>query len=1248
LRLFTGHEQGIKVRASIKLLLWLSAGTGTLLAVLVALLYFVDVDLYRDQIEQQVSTAFGREVVLEGALSLEPSLSPRFTVNGLKISNPDWASRPFLAVVDKFDIRVSLLALLRGDLEIIRLEFHGVDLLLEEAADGDNNFSFGGSGEAAALPSIERMSLYDASIAYATPGNPVRRLHLAQVTARKVPGQPVELNADTTLNALPVTISLRGEPQLDGQPNGPWRVTLLGESGDISLRIEGSLADPADWHQGEYRLDLSGRQLDKLETLTGITLPEAGPYEVGANIRFSLNEYLTVSDLSAQLDDTDISGKLHWDMSTSPSAIKVRLDSQHIDARDVGGGGPLPGDANQESMDYWDQPLDIRIAGAVDLDVEVRIQRLDGLEKPLQDIVLTAQADREQLRFAVDRATMEDTHITAEATVPWGERLMALAPQTVSLKTLLQHAELDVRAQAPSAIHRYETILMGEPLAIKISSVELTARPDNALMIRAEAALDDKPVTVKLQGEPLATLLQHPTGPWPSLALEVRSDVIQLDASGSVARPLETKGFDIRYTLNGPDIDALLPLQGAWSLAGHYADYPGRHVFDELKVTVGRSDIGGRIAIYQDGQRPRLVANLDAGQLHVDDMRQDTAGEATAATLLDQPLDIGGVDAVDLDIELRIRRLEGLEKPLQDIRASAQANARGLTLAPLRATLNGIKLDARAQLPWGERLASLAKDGISARRLARYADLSLQADAPAGELSYQTVFMGHPADLELAGFEASARPGEALQVSTKARLDDNAVQVNLQAEPLADLLQRPTGPWRNLVVKIQGGDIRFEANGRVDRPFDARGFDINYALHGAEINALLPLFDLILPLEGAYSLTGHFADLPDRIIFDELKIASGSSDIGGHISVYQGEQRPRVVARLHSEQIYLRELLPVSETEPAPRVKHRVIPDYSLPIERMREIDGELHFKGKRLRTIKGDLGDITFTATLQDGVFRLEPFKVRGWAGALIEFDATVNASQDPPEIAMQWVARQLNYGVLLEQAGLAETVEGTLDITLRLSGSGRTRHELLGNADGQLIIVGQEGRFGSRRLDLWGSDLVTTMLSREWRREDVTDLNCLVARVRIEDGIASSDDLLVDTQRITIGAAGTLDLESEELNLVFAPRPKRASLVSLTNPVHITGTLAAPKVKVTVLPNNRLATTGTGLMAGLVNPAALLFTFSRIGSGQANLCAAAVEEAMVMKGRADELDTPPTTSSPKRFSLLSGCTPSKQRPVQ
>jgi len=1247
LRLFSGDENGIPVRASIKLLLWLFAGISTLAAVLVALLFFVDVNVYRGQIERHVSTAFNREVILAGPLSLEPSLTPRFTVKGLKITNPEWASRPFLASVDRFDIRVSLLPLLRGELQIMSIEFHGVDLLLEEAADGANNFTFSASGEPTVLPAIEHMLLYNAAIAYAAAESPVRRLHMEQVTARKVPGQPVELGAHTTVNALPVTLSLRGEPPGDSHPQGPWQVTLLGKAGDLSLRVEGNVADPTDWRQGEYRLALKGRRLDDLETLSGYALPDAGPYKLGANIRFKLDDYLTVSDLTARIGSSDIRGELRWDMHASRPAIKARLESQQLDTADMGIADPLTGDAEQGHSGYWDQPLELGILGAVDLDVEVQVQRLKGLVKPLQDIVVSANADRQRLRLETGKATVDGTAIAASAALPWGDRLTTVSPEAVTLKTLLQRAELDIRAQAVNSTYKYVTTLMERPLNITVSSVEATARPGAALTIRAEATLNDKPVAVKLQGEPLAALLQRPIGPWQALALEVHGDDIRLDATGSVAKPFQAEGFDVRFAFGGADINTLLPLQGAFSLSGHYADQSDLHLFDELNVTLGRSDIGGRVVVYQEGQRSRLVANLDAGRIHLDDILPVNAGETRAADAWDQPLAIGGLGTVELDIEVRVRQLEGLTKPLQDIRLDAQASGETLILAPLEATLDGTQLEARVQLPWGERLTALGKDTVSVQGLAQQADVALKAQPPDGKLHYQTTIMGQPVDLGLTGFEASAPPGEGLQVSASALLDDIPIQVTLQAEPLAHLLQRPTGPWRHLTAELRGGDIRFQASGSVDRPFEARGFDVDYTLSGAEIDKLLPLFDLMLPLEGAYSLTGHFADLPDRFVFDELKIRAGNSDIGGRISIYQGQLRPRVVANLKSEQIYLSKLLPVSEAETAADAERRVIPDYTLPIERMREIDGELTFKGKRLRTAVGDLGDISFTATLKDGVFRMEPFQVRGWAGALIESDGLIDASRDPPIVEWNWIARQLSHGVLLKEAGFAETVEGTLDITLRLAGSGRSRREFLSDARGQLIVVGQEGRFGSRRLDLWGSDLVTTMLSREWHSEDVTDLNCLVARIGIEDGVASSDDLLVDTRRITIAAAGTLDLESEELDLVFAPRPKRTSLVSLTSPVQVTGTLAAPEVAVTVLPRRRMAAAGTGALAGLVNPGFLLFTFTQTGSRQTNPCAAAVEAAMAMKGTRDETDNIPS-EAPARFSLLPGCTRSRQRPTQ
>ena len=1227
------------MHAPVKLLLWLLAGTGTLFAVLVSMLFFIDVNLYRDTIEQHVSAAFGREVVLAGPMRLDPSLTPRFVVNGLRISNPDWASRPFLATADKFDIRVSLLPLLRGNLQIVSLEFHGVDLLLEKTTDGINNFTFDTSDDPANLPAIDHMSLHDVAVAYSAADGQVKRLEIAHITASKVPGQAVELAVNTTVNTVPVTLSLSAKPLDKRLLQAPWHLTLLGEAGGTTLQLEGSIADLTDWNQGEYRLDLEGRRMDELGSLSGYMLPEPGPFKLSANINYSLGEHVSVTDLDGSIGSSDLRGNLHWDFGAPRSAIKARLHSQRLNTGELGTGGTLTDNAT---------PDNIPLPGDIDLDIEIQVQQLNGQDNPAQDILLTARADHQQLELAVVTAKVNETHITASAILPWGDNLTAPELESTRLKTLLQDARFYIRAQPPDTAYGYSTNLMGHPLDLMLSTVEATARPDAPLTIRAEFTLNNEPVTANLKGETLASLLERPDGPWQTLTLEIVGEDLQLEANGSISSPFELEGIDVSYVLRGTDAGTLLPLQGAWSLTGQYTDKPDHNVFDKLRFKVGNTDIGGHIAVYPGEKRNRLLVDLNARRIDLADLPTDRTGGTPVTSGLDEPFGIGTFSNHDLDVRLRIQHLQGLDNPVQDIRVGALGNAQVLILEPLEGVLDGIPVRGRIQLPWGERLEVHNDSGISIVNLVQLADLTLSAQPPEGKLKHRTNLMGHPFELELTSLDASARPGKALQIKAKALLDNTPIEARLQAKPLVTFLRQPAGPWEDLELEVQVDDIRLEATGSVTRPFKAEGLDIRYAVRGAEINTLLPIFNLILPLEGAYSLTGHFADKRNRLIFDDLKIESGSNDISGDLTVFQLNPRPKVVANLTSEQIYLSSLLPVSENDTANETETLVIPDYDLPIERMQEFDGELTFRGKRLRTTAGDLGNISFKATLQDGIFRMDPFEVRGWAGAFIESDGTIDASQEPPLVNWNWIARELNYGVLLEQAGFAETVEGLIDVTLRLSGKGRTRREFLSNADGELLIVGKEGVFGSRRLDLWGSPLVSTMLSRDWRSDDVTALNCMVARINIEDGMASSDEFIVDTRRVTIAATGVVDLSNEVLDLVIAPRPKRSTLVSLANPVHVTGTIASPKVAVTTLPRNRTTAAGTGMLAGLINPGYLIFTFSQRGSGQANACEVAIAETMAMKKGQQAENEDASTKAPRRFSLLPGCTPTRQRAEQ
>ncbi|MFQ5938272.1 MAG: hypothetical protein ACE5LB_17860, partial [Acidiferrobacterales bacterium] len=88
----------------------------------------------------------------------------------------------------------------------------------------------------------------------------------------------------------------------------------------------------------------------------------------------------------------------------------------------------------------------------------------------------------------------------------------------------------------------------------------------------------------------------------------------------------------------------------------------------------------------------------------------------------------------------------------------------------------------------------------------------------------------------------------------------------------------------------------------------------------------------------------------------------------------------------------------------------------------------------------------------------------------------------------------------------------------------------------------------------------------------------------------------------KITITGSGTVDLATDELNIILKPARKKASVFSFQNPVHIGGTLQNPK-------RTTLGKAKTVGKIGLVvlQPYFLLFTAS-LGTGETNPCVAAL----------------------------------------
>jgi len=192
------------------------AGIGLLLLVAVAVAsYFVAyLDENKDLLADQVSTVLGREVRIEKGVSMEWSLTPAISVEGLWIGNPEWARGEYLARAERALVRLRLLSLLQRHLELQQVTILNADILLEEAQDGRRNWSFGGEGDSGFDFDLDALKVENSRLSYRSPTGEVQRADIPEVMFRGLDGEQLELMARFTYRDVPVSASLTSKPQV--------------------------------------------------------------------------------------------------------------------------------------------------------------------------------------------------------------------------------------------------------------------------------------------------------------------------------------------------------------------------------------------------------------------------------------------------------------------------------------------------------------------------------------------------------------------------------------------------------------------------------------------------------------------------------------------------------------------------------------------------------------------------------------------------------------------------------------------------------------------------------------------------------------------------------------------------------------------------------------------------------------------------------------------------------------------------
>jgi uncharacterized protein involved in outer membrane biogenesis len=237
-------------------------------------------------------------------------------------------------------------------------------------------------------------------------------------------------------------------------------------------------------------------------------------------------------------------------------------------------------------------------------------------------------------------------------------------------------------------------------------------------------------------------------------------------------------------------------------------------------------------------------------------------------------------------------------------------------------------------------------------------------------------------------------------------------------------------------------------------------------------------------------------------------------------------------------------------------------------------VSGTIAFKGEQI-----DINDLKFELG-------------KGQAQAQISL---TQIGSNAPAVSMKVLAKGFTLEqVLVSSNANAKMSGGDAQIALNLSGRGKSLHQIVGAANGTAQMTVGNARIDSDLLNAAGDLAITIMdtLNPMRKQSNQTILECAVIYLPVSNGLINiRDSIGVETDKLDIALSGTLNLNTEVINLKIDPRQRSGIItgINLGSLVQLEGTLQNPKTGINkegVV--NSAVSIGLGILTGGISIAA------------------------------------------------------------
>jgi uncharacterized protein involved in outer membrane biogenesis len=341
---------------------WILYPVGGLVAILLVILLVlafvrisVDLSRYRGLVETAATRALGRTVKIDGNIIITTSLQPIFSLEGLRIGNPETFEPGDFLRMKTTRIQVRVLPLLLWKIKISEFSVKGLSVMLVQNQSGAVNWAAGTSadesppepspqekkpGEESSIEMgsdsfvLTRLLFEDITIAYLNPGmKEPSQFSIERCTGRMPAGEVFTLAMNGQLLKEPYsTVVEIGSLQEFLEENRSW-MEIKADIAETHFEFIGVIDLSQALNNLQLEASVKGARLDSLSDLLNLDLPPFKTYSSHALLTMDRNKF-DLSDFKVQVGKSKLVGKMSYDRSDSRHKSIIELNAQLIQLND--------------------------------------------------------------------------------------------------------------------------------------------------------------------------------------------------------------------------------------------------------------------------------------------------------------------------------------------------------------------------------------------------------------------------------------------------------------------------------------------------------------------------------------------------------------------------------------------------------------------------------------------------------------------------------------------------------------------------------------------------------------------------------------------------------------------------------------------------------------------------------------------------------------------------------------------------